>query len=88
MGCKVEKIIKIIRKLRVFVQKLATLVRNETFIPKWEVDDNQKCHVKFSILLKQSFAIQSVIPDKVVVHNNNSYISEDIVLKNSSAKFV
>ena len=69
------------------VQKLATLVRNET-APKWEVDDNQKCHVKFPILLKQTFEIQSVIPDKVVVHNYNSYISEDIVLKNSSAKFV
>ena len=46
-----------------------------------------KCHVKFPTFQKQSFAIMSVIPDKGVVHNNNSYISEDIVLKHTSAKF-
>ena len=49
--------------------------------------DNQKCHVKFPILRKQSFAIKSAIPDIRVVHNNYSYISEDIVLKHTSAKF-
>ena len=33
------------------------------------------------------FAIKSVIPDIGLVHNINSYISEDIVLKHNSAKF-
>ena len=29
--------------------------------------------------------VKKVMPDKGVVHNNNSYISEDIVLKHTSA---
>ena len=49
--------------------------------------DHQKCHVKIPIRRKQSFAIKKVIPDIGVVHNNNSYVSEDIVLKHTSAKF-
>ena len=49
--------------------------------------DHQKCHVKIPILRKQSFVIKKAIPDIGQVHYNNSYISEDIVLKHTSAKF-
>ena len=49
--------------------------------------DHQTCHVKFQIIQKQSFAIKLVLPDIGVVHNNNSYVSEEIVLKHTSAKF-
>ena len=48
--------------------------------------DHQKCHVKIPICRKQSSAIQKVIPDIGVVHNNNFYISEDTVLKHTSTK--
>ena len=43
--------------------------------------------IKSVILRKQPFAIKSLISDKSVVLNNNSYISENIVLKHTSAKF-
>ena len=53
--------------------------------------DHQKCPVKLPILRKQSFTIKNVIPDiglvGVVVHNNIFYITEDIGLKHTSAKF-
>ena len=50
--------------------------------------NHQTCHVKIPIHRKQSFAIKSpVIPDIGVVHNNNAYISENIVWKHTSAKF-
>ena len=49
--------------------------------------DHQTCYVKFTIPRKQLFTIKSVILDIGVVHNNNSYIYEDIVLKNMPAKF-
>ena len=57
--------------------------------PKWKVYNHQKCHGNFPIPRKQLFGRKSVIPHIVVVHNtcNNSYISEEIVLKNVFAKF-
>ena len=42
---------------------------------------------KIPIRRKQSFAIKKVILNIGIVHNNNFYISEDIVLKHTSAKF-
>ena len=73
-----EKITIIIRKLRELVNN-RTFVKNENFTPKWKVGDHQKCHIKFPILRKQSFAIKYVIVHIVVVRNDKSDISEDIV---------
>ena len=50
--------------------------------------NHHTCPVKIPILRKLSFAIKKVVKKDVgVVHNNNSYTSEVIVLKHTFAKF-
>ena len=49
--------------------------------------DHHERHVKFPKLRKRTFSIRLVIPAFGVVHNNNSFISEDIVLKHTFTKF-
>ena len=63
-------------------------MKNGKFISKWGVNDHQMCCVKFSltptvIIYKKwwSFRILGL------VHNCNLYVSKDVVLKHTPAKF-
>ena len=50
------------------------MVKNGNFIPKWGVNDHQMCCVNFLLFRKWSFIIMV-------------FISKDIVLKHTPAKF-
>ena len=66
-GCNMEQFVIIIGKLSECVCKNGQhLLKIKKNVPKWEVNDLKKCHVKFPIHQWQSFAIKSVVSDIAV----------------------